>query len=96
MIIRLPQMINLLIYFKAYIVGYFAAAISMLTIFLVAMELHEAYDYDYLCYAVVHILGLAIPSGVLVAVMYNQHILIKIITGVVVGPITAALYIYLH
>lgn len=68
----------------------------MLVIFFVTMRVHySGIDYSYLLYATGHMIWLAVPSGILGAVMRKQNLAIRIFTSIVVGLFTAALFIYL-
>jgi len=84
------------LYLSNFLTMYFSAAVSMLIIFVMTMMVHyQSIDYRYLCYALVHILWLAIPSGILGILMNKKHLLIKLFIGIVTGPTTAFLFIYL-
>ena len=79
-----------------FFIMYFSAALSMLIIFLVTMLVHyESIDFNYLGYALGHMIWLAIPSGVIGILMRKKNLLVKIFFGILIGPTTAFLFIYL-
>lgn len=75
---------------------YAASFISMLVLFVATMWVHyQGIDYEYLTYALIRIAAISILSGILGFVVYKQRKIAQIIFGVVVGPIVAAVVIFL-
>jgi hypothetical protein len=82
---------------KRFLIGYIFSLLSMIVILMQTVKIHQQrYDFSFINDAKYEILLLAIPAGLLVLVLKNLNIYISILLSLVVGPLTAALYIYLR
>ncbi len=81
---------------RSFFVSYFSAALSMFIIFLATMLVHYnmKIDFSYLGYATSHMAWLAIPSGLLGALIYKKHLVLKGLAGIILGLLTAALFVW--
>jgi hypothetical protein len=83
-------------YLSSFLAAYFVAVLSMLAIFYTTMKVHYSeLDLNYLRYALGHMVWLAVPAGVLGAIMHKKHLLTKVIISMIVGPLSAAVFIWL-
>ncbi len=68
----------------------------MSILFLATMYTHYLrIDIQFFVYSLFTMVWLAIPSGILGFIFFKINAIIKIIIGMIVGPITAALYLYI-
>ncbi len=80
---------------KSFLFSYSAAIITMSIIFIITdYNQEDRFDIAYFAYGLLHMIFLGIPAGVIGLVLFRIYAVLKIVIGIIVGPITAALYIY--
>ena len=81
-------------YFFSFLLAYMASMIPLFGIFLATMLLHyQRIDFEYLVYALYHILIISIVPGVFGIVLHRNKFIIKALIGLIVGVLIAALFV---
>ncbi len=80
----------------AFLQCYLGALVSMSILFLITMYNHErGIDFEYLIHALFEIIWLASLSGFIGIIFIKIHPIFKFLIGIIVGPLTAATYLYI-